>query len=145
MKITTVNGTSAPSDSDLAELAEAPRAIMRAWGDHDGAAFAQMFTEEGSMVLPGVEVIGRPGIETFMSQAFAGPYEGTQVIGEPARAIVFGPDHVTLFTVGGVRAAGAAELSEKDKVRAQWTLVRTADGWRIASYQNTPMAAPESH
>lgn len=141
MQITTLTGSEPLDPGSFAELAAAPRRIMDAWRAHDAEGFADVFVPEGSMLLPGVEVVGKEAIAGFMARAFAGPYRGTQVVGEPTRATVLTPDHVLLFTEGGVRSAGATELEDAQKVRATWTMVRTADGWKLAAYQNTSLVA----
>jgi hypothetical protein len=43
---------------------------------------------------------------------------------------------VALLTTGGVIAAGATELSDAAAIRASWILVKRADRWELAVYQN---------
>ncbi|RPF19727.1 SgcJ/EcaC family oxidoreductase [Myceligenerans xiligouense] len=121
--------------------AAVPQRIIEAWRDHDAEAFAEVFTKDGTMILPGVHQKGQDAIAAFMRQAFQGPYRGTQVLGTPFDVKVLGPDAVILFTEGGVRPAGADELPDDALVRATWVVVREDGVWQLASYSNAPKQA----
>lgn len=118
--------------------AAVPQRIMAAWGEHDAEAFAEVFTKDGTMILPGVHQKGQAAIAAFMHQAFQGPYRGTQVVGSPFDVKVLGPDTVILFTEGGVRPADADDVPEPARVRATWVVVREDGVWQLASYSNAP-------
>lgn len=113
--------------------------ISAAWADHDAATFSKVFTEDGTMILPGVHCKGRAEIEKFMAGAFAGPYRGTRVTGTPFELRPLSPDTCLMLTRGGVLAPGEESVVEGRGVRASWLAVRGEDGWRLAAYQNTPL------
>ena len=121
--------------------AAVPQRIIEAWRDHDAEAFAEVFTKDGTMVLPGVHQKGQAEIAAFMHRAFQGPYRGTQVVGTPFDVKVLGPDTVILFTEGGVRPADSDDLPDDARVRATWVVVRENDVWRLAAYSNAPKQA----
>ncbi|MEV0001803.1 SgcJ/EcaC family oxidoreductase [Micromonospora sp. NPDC050980] len=135
--------TSSPAaTADVATAAQAvPQRIVAAWKNNDADAFAATFTEDGSMILPGVYLAGRDKIRSFMADAFAGPYAGTQVFGEPISLRPLSENVVLVITRGGVLAPGDTEVAEERSIRATWTLTRDGDGWALAAYQNTPANA----
>ncbi|MDO8145896.1 MULTISPECIES: SgcJ/EcaC family oxidoreductase [unclassified Isoptericola] len=121
-----------------APLVDVPARIIRAWAAHDADAFADVFTEDGTMILPGSFATGRAAIREFMQRAFAGPYRGTQVSGTPFQVRYLSQDIALMLTEGGVARAGADAVADDDAVRASWLLVREDQGWKLAAYQNSP-------
>jgi uncharacterized protein (TIGR02246 family) len=122
----------------MAEIAAVPGRLVSAWAAHDAEAFSQLFTPDGTLILPGVYKKGRDDIREFMAAGYAGPYKGTSVTGSPLEIKPLGTDAVALVTVGGVLEAGETEVSTKQAIRASWILVRDDGTWRLAVYQNCP-------
>lgn len=140
MPVTELSST--PSPTDIAAVRAVPQRIVEAWSRHDADAFAQTFTEDGTMILPhDVFAQGAAGIRAFMAGAFAGPYRGTQVTGTPVHVRLLGPDVCVLITRGGVLRPGETEVAEDHRVLATWILHRQDGTWKVAAYQNTPAAA----
>jgi uncharacterized protein (TIGR02246 family) len=127
-------GTTA--DLDRAAIAAVPARMVTAWAAHDADAFAELFTPDGAMMLPGVYRSGREAIRRFMADAYAGPYRGTTVTGTPLDIKPLGPGAVALLTEGGVISAGAEGLSPAAAIRASWILVKRDGRWQLAVYQN---------
>ncbi|MDN3292781.1 SgcJ/EcaC family oxidoreductase [Streptomyces ficellus] len=127
---------------DTEAVRAVPQRIMDAWAEHDADRFAEVFTENATLILPGdVFLTGREDIRSFMRNAFAGPFKGTRVTGEPLSVRPLAAGAAVLVTQGGVLAPGDTEPTAERAIRATWVLVKEAVGWRIASYQNTPIAA----
>jgi uncharacterized protein (TIGR02246 family) len=126
------------SSTEQAEIAAVPARMVAAWAAHDAKAFADLFTHDGTLILPGVYKKGREEIREFMAAAYAGPYQGTRVTGLPLDVKPLADGAVALLTMGGVLAPGEAELSDKAAIRASWILVRRAGRWQLAVYQNCP-------
>lgn len=124
--------------ADAAAVRAVPGRIIAAWADNNAAAFAEVFTEDGSMILPGVHITGRDAIREFMTAAFAGPYQGTNVTGTPVAVKYLAEDVVLVITKGGVLKPGVTELDEASAVKASWLLVKRNGDWLLTAYQNTP-------
>jgi len=131
---TTETGTAA----DQAAIAALTQKVIAAWAYHDADAFAGVFTEDGTMILPGVYKKGRDEIRAFLVESFAGNYKGTQVTGRPLEIRFFTPDSGVLITQGGVLGPGETEVADSQSIRASWTVVKRDGSWHLASYQNTP-------
>ncbi|MFF4417884.1 SgcJ/EcaC family oxidoreductase [Streptosporangium sp. NPDC001559] len=131
--------TTSPSDADRAAVAAVPQRVVDAWAEHDAEAFAGVFTEDGSMILPGLYRKGRQEIRSFMAEAFEGPFKGTQVTGRPIDVRFLGETTGVLITQGGVLAPGETEVSPERAIRASWLVVKEDGQWRLAAYQNSPV------
>lgn len=127
-----------PSKADQAAIAAVPARMVAAWAAHDADAFADLFIEDGSMMLPGKYKKGKDEIRSFMAGAFAGPYKGSQVTGRPLEIKPLGTSSVALITEGGVIGAGENQLSDAAAIRASWILVKREGNWLLSVYQNCP-------
>ncbi|MGX1134242.1 uncharacterized protein (TIGR02246 family) [Streptomyces glaucescens] len=126
---------------DTAALRAVPQHIIEAWAEHDADRFAEVFTENATLILPGdVFLTSREEIRAFMREAYSGAFKGTRVTGEPVSVRLLGPGVAALVTRGGVLAPGDTEPAPARAIRATWVLVKEGADWRIASYQNTPIA-----
>lgn len=128
----------APSDADRAAVAAIPGKIGTAWARHDADAFAEVFTEDCTMILPGVFRKGRDEVRSYMAQAFAGQFKGTQVTGRPINVSFLTADSAVLTTTGGILAPGETEVSDARAIRASWVLVKRGGEWYLAAYHNSP-------
>ncbi|MBW4721823.1 SgcJ/EcaC family oxidoreductase [Saccharothrix obliqua] len=136
--MTTSTPENTGTQADGAAVAALTRRVVAAWAYHDAEAFAGVFTEDGTMILPGVYCKGREQIAAHMADAFRNQYKGTQVTGTPIDIRFFGPDSGVLLTQGGVLKPGTTEVTEDSAIRASWVVVRQDGEWRLAAYQNSP-------
>lgn len=122
------------------QMHQLPAKMIETWATNDAAAFSELFTEDATLILPrDVFLQGREGIRAFMTQAFAGPYQGTRVFGEPLDARGLGEDAGVIVTQGGVLAPGDTAVAPERAIRATWVVVRQDGRWLISAYQNTPI------
>lgn len=126
------------TNADKAAVAGLTQRLVKAWSSYDPDAFADLFVEDGTMILPGVFCTGRPEIREFMDKAFVADYKGTQVTGQPLSLRFLTSTVAVLLTEGGVIAAGDSEVSAERAIRATWLAVKREGEWRLAAYQNSP-------
>jgi uncharacterized protein (TIGR02246 family) len=138
---TTTTNPAVLSDGDKVAIASLTQRVVAAWAYHDADSFADVFTDDGTMILAGVYLKGRAEIRDYMAAAFEGIYKGTQVTGKPIDMRPLGDGAAILLSQGGVLAVGDSEVSESEAIRAAWVVVRHEGGWRLAAYQNTPRNA----
>jgi uncharacterized protein (TIGR02246 family) len=130
------------SEADKSAVARLARGTLAAWSWGDAEAFANYFTEDGIMILPGVFCHGREEIRAFMAATFPGDYGGTLATGQSLDLRFLGSDVALLVTEGGVIAPGDTEVTSERAIRASWLAVRCRGQWRLGAYQNTPRTQP---
>lgn len=128
----------AATEADQVAVAALTQRVVAAWAYHDFDAFAGVFTEDGTMILPGVYRKGREEIRAYMAEAFQGRYQGTQVTGKPIDMRFLAGDVCLLLTLGGVLEPGESEITPASAIRASWLAVRRDGQWQLAAYQNSP-------
>ncbi|MEV4502871.1 SgcJ/EcaC family oxidoreductase [Streptomyces klenkii] len=126
------------SKQDRAAAAAVPARVIEAWSHNDAEAFAEIFTEDATMILPGVFRQGREEIRAFMGEAFGSFLKGTRVTGEPIAIKPLGTDTLLMITAGGVLHPGEKEVAAERAIRASWLLARRDGEWLLTAYQNSP-------
>jgi uncharacterized protein (TIGR02246 family) len=127
-----------PTKTDMAAIASLLQRMIAAWAIADAESIADLFVDDGTLIIAGTYCAGRPAIKDYFTQAFQGEYKNTQVTGKPLSSRFFGPDAGVLVSIGGVLEPGETEVSSKQAIRASWTVVRHDGEWQLAAYQNTP-------
>ena len=124
------------------EALDVPLRMIAAWAQNDAVGVADVFTEDGILILPGdVLKRGRDEIRAFMAAAYSGPFKGTGVTGTPVDVRFASDEVAVLRTHGGILAPGETVIDEELAVRSTWVVVKKADVWSLASYQNSPRGA----
>ncbi|MFI9450197.1 SgcJ/EcaC family oxidoreductase [Amycolatopsis sp. NPDC052450] len=124
--------------AEQAAVAALTQKVISAWAYNDADTFADVFTEDGTMILPGLYKKGREEIRAYLKDAFADQYKGTQVTGKPVDIRFFSNEVGLLLTQGGVLAPGESEVSDAQAIRAAWFVVKQDGEWKLAAYQNSP-------
>ena len=114
------------------------QAVYDAWADNDAEAFAALYTEDATVVQPGIHKKNREDVRATMAAGFAGPLKGSRVLDEPVSLRFLGSDAAVVITQGGVLMAGQSEVPPERIVRATWVLTRMNDHWYVAAYQSSP-------
>jgi uncharacterized protein (TIGR02246 family) len=124
--------------ADEAAIRELYRRVLAGWNARDAEAFAAPFAEDGDTIgFDGSRHAGRADIATTIGGIFAHHPTG-RYIGKMRRVRFIAPGAAILDAVAGLIPAGQADI--RPDLNAVQTLVaaKTAAGWRIALYQNTP-------
>jgi uncharacterized protein (TIGR02246 family) len=130
--------TTAGSDTDQQAILGVLARLYQAWEAGDAEVFVADYTDDASVVQPGVYKKGREEVRTTMAAAFAGPLSGSRAIDRPADVRFLTDDTAVVISEGGIIFAGQDAVASDGLVRATWVLVRRDGGWRIASYHNSP-------
>ncbi|HEY7592197.1 MAG TPA: SgcJ/EcaC family oxidoreductase [Actinophytocola sp.] len=126
------------ASSDQAAIGALTQRMVTGWAYGEAETIADLFVEDGTLILAGVFCNGRDEIRDYFAQAFEGKYKGTQVTGKPISIRSLGPDTAILLSSGGVLEPGETEVSAEGAIRASWLVVRREGQWRLAAYQNSP-------
>lgn len=124
---------------DTAAAAKVPQRIVAAWAANDADAFADVFADDGIMILPNVYLDSSERVRSFMTSAYQADYQGTSVTGEPLAIRVLSETSAVVVTRGGVLLPGETEVAPERAIRATWVLKKQDGDWVIASYQNSPI------
>jgi len=120
--------------------------VEEVWAANDADGFADVFTEDGTLVLPGgVYMSGREKIRGYFRMGYAGPMKGSRVVGVPVDVKSVTEDVAIAITEGGVVYPGQDDLVDENKIRATWVIVRQSGGdWKVTAYQNSRIHLPTS-
>ncbi|MER7007240.1 SgcJ/EcaC family oxidoreductase [Dactylosporangium sp. NPDC000555] len=126
-------------DRERAALTVAMR-IQAAWKVNDPDAFADVFTENGSLLMRDEQLTSREDIRSYMTRGFQGPLKGAHVKGWPIAVTFLGDDVAMFVTEGGILMPGDREIQDSNLIRATWVVVRQPDGrLGLVSHQGSPI------
>jgi uncharacterized protein (TIGR02246 family) len=130
--------TTAGSDADRQAVLEPLKELYRAWAAGDAEAFVADYTDDASVIQPGVYKKDREEIRSTMAAGFAGPLNGSRATDQPVDVRFLTDDTAIVVSEGGIIFPGQDAVASEGRVRATWVLVRRGDAWRIAAYHNSP-------
>ena len=84
----TSNTTTAGSDADQQAVLDVLARLYQAWEAGDAGTFVADYTEDASVIQPGVYEKDRGEIRTTIAAAFAGPLKGSRVAARRERAML---------------------------------------------------------
>jgi len=122
--------------TDTEAVQDVLQQLYTAWADNDAEAFAALYTEDGTIIMPGVFHDGRPAILDFWKAAFADRMKGSRGVDEPQSVRIVGGNTAIMISKGGIVMAGQDEPARV--VRATWVLTKQDGRWLIAAYSNAP-------
>jgi uncharacterized protein (TIGR02246 family) len=96
--------TTAASDADRQGVLDVLACVDQAWEAGDAEAFVADYTDDASVIQPGVYQKDREEIRTTMAAAFAGLLSGSRVAARPVNVRFLTGD--TAIVVSGCRSRG---------------------------------------
>lgn len=138
----TSNVTTADVTADATAVREVLSQAYTAWADNDADAFAALYTEDATVVMPGVFHPDRAAMHAYMGAGFAGPLKGSRAVDEERSLRILG-DAAVVISRSIILRAGEPDVpadADARTVTATWVLARTGAGWKIAAYANAPAA-----
>jgi uncharacterized protein (TIGR02246 family) len=125
---------------DLATDETAVRDLLErmaaAWGANDADAFAELYTEEATVVTAGAQQQGKDEIRAFMAAGFAGPLKGTTSVDELQRIRFVAEDVAIVNSLSGFILPGGKAVLPSLQRQATWVLTRAGSNWLVESYHN---------
>jgi uncharacterized protein (TIGR02246 family) len=125
-------------DADQQAIRDVLADLYKAWAAGDAEAFVADYTEDATVVQPGVYKKDREEIRATMAAAFAGPLSGSRATDHPSSIRFLTDDTAIVISEGGIIFPGQDAVASEGLIRATWVLVRRDGTWRIASYHNSP-------
>jgi len=114
--------------------------IQAAWAANDADVFADVFAENGSLLMRDEQLTSRAEIRSYMANGFAGPFQGARVTGWPLEVKFLSDDVAFLVTQGGIVLATDDDLLPEREIRAVWVIARRAPGkLELLSHQGSPI------
>ncbi|GAA3126540.1 SgcJ/EcaC family oxidoreductase [Streptosporangium carneum] len=117
-----------------------PLRIRAAWESGDADAFADVFVDNGSLLVGDTQLRGREEIRAYMAEGFAGPYRAARVVEEPVEVRLVAADVALAVTDGGILRDGETELAPGQAGRAMYVIVKQGQEWKLISHQTSPIA-----
>jgi uncharacterized protein (TIGR02246 family) len=128
---------SQPTAGDQAAVAFIPRRVAAAWEAKSAAAFAEVFTDTGVLILPYAFAKGPDQIRPVMAAAFAGPFHDTRLTLLPV-SIEFLSSTAALFVTEGTLATPEQdELAQGTGIRVSWLIVKQHGQWLVNAYHQS--------
>lgn len=113
-----------------------PLRIRAAWGNGDADAFADMFTEDGSLVVGDETLSGREEIRRFIAEAFLGDYQASTLDEQALEIRLLAPDVALAVMEGGITPQGGKSSGQH---RAVYVTVKRDGDWRLLNLQTNPV------
>jgi uncharacterized protein (TIGR02246 family) len=127
------------SDDEKAVLT-VPQRIQDAWLRNDADVFADVFAENGSLLLQDNQLVSREEIRGYLRASFVGVLKGAHVHGWPLEVEFLTPDVAIVVTEGGIIRPGESESAPENQIRAVWVIARRATGeLSLISHQSSPI------
>jgi uncharacterized protein (TIGR02246 family) len=130
--------TTTTDTSNTTGVQETLAGIYQAWQDGDGHAFAELYVDDATVVMPGIVHLGKAAIAEYMSMGFAGPLKGSRGVDEPLSIRIFGDDTAVVVSKAAILMAGEQQVPTERERIATWVLVKQNDRWLVAAYTNSP-------
>jgi len=122
----------------IAGVRQTLEAIYQAWADHDAQAFADLYVEDATIVLPGTFHQGKQAIADYMQRGFSGPLKGSRGVDVAQSIRIIGTGAAVVVSKAGILMAGQTDLPIDRERIATWVLVENGNRWLVSAYSNSP-------
>jgi len=115
----------------------APLRFRASWDDNNADAIADLFVENGSLLIGDEQLKGREQIREYMAAAFAGGLKGSKLVETPVEIRLLTEDTAVAITEGGMVSDGGTEPDKQ--TRTMWVAAKRDGDWWLVSYQSSPV------
>jgi uncharacterized protein (TIGR02246 family) len=133
-----------PSPRQVADAADetAIKALRRqmidGWNRGSGAAFAEVFTEDGDFVaFDGIRFRGRQEIASTLQQYFDGIMNGSRLAGQVKSLRFLSSDVAVINAIGGTLMPGDSRARPEQEFNQTLVAVKRDGQWRFAAFHNS--------
>lgn len=128
------------TEPDQQAVLTVPMRIQAAWAANDPDAFANLFADNGSLLMQDTQLTSQEQIRSYLAEGFQGPLKGARVKGWPVEVRFVSDQVAMVITEGGIVLPGEADLQPANHIRSTWVIVRQPDGQlRLMSHQSSPV------
>jgi uncharacterized protein (TIGR02246 family) len=119
------------------EVRAACEAVLDAWAANDANAFADLHTEDATLVtVEGLYCKGREQIRGVMTMLYAGVFKGSKVFVEYEDVRLMTADTAIVVYWNGILQGGLKKLPPEETRRATTVLVKQDGKWLVSAFQN---------
>jgi uncharacterized protein (TIGR02246 family) len=111
-------------------------ATSRAWADGDAHAFVAWYADDATVILPGVNLAGKAGIDGAMAAAFAGPLKRSRRVHDARSVRFLDGDTAIVITRSETVFPGEASAPPDRQELATWVLTSNDGRWLVRSYHS---------
>lgn len=135
--MTTTNES--PAQTEEAVVRGVLESAYNAWAANDADAFAALYTEDATIVLPGTYHNGRDAIREYMAFGFNGPMKGTRPVDTPQSVRIVNGDTAIVVSESIILFPGEEDAPRERYRRATWVVTKHDGEWLIDAYHNAPL------
>jgi uncharacterized protein (TIGR02246 family) len=129
---------------DEAAVLNAMEALNDAWNNNDANAFADLYTEDATIVtVEGLYCKGREPIRGLMTMLYGGPFKGSKLFNKSEDVKFITPDVAVAISWNAILFGGLTELPPEENRRATWTLAKKDGQWLVSAFQNVFITEPK--
>lgn len=134
--------TIAQTADDDTQIKQLIKTIEEGWAKKDGGLFAKSFAENADyVVVNGMYLKGRTAIAQGHQRIFDTFYKETNIKSELQSIRYLRPDIAITHLISNLTGvSNGQQLNNRGYITL--TLEKTAAGWQIAAFQNTPIQPP---
>jgi uncharacterized protein (TIGR02246 family) len=114
------------------------RQMIDGWNQGSGAAFAEVFTEDGDFVaFDGIRFRGRQAIASTLQRYFDGIMNGSRLAGQVKSLRFLSSDVAVISAVGETVMPGDSGHRPEPEFNQTLVAVKRDDQWRFAAFHNS--------